>query len=233
MTAKVHKYEGEKISVTWEGTRCTHAAECLRWLPSVFDVGHRPWVQSKNADADEVAETVMLCPTGALHFTRKDGGEPEPKPEDNVIVVMPNGPLYVRADAVILTPEKEVMLEDTRVALCRCGQSGNKPFCDNSHRRTHFRDQGVMQENKLLTDDPPPGTTRLSITANRNASFRVQGPVTIHFFDGTEVVGNRCSLCRCGHSRNKPFCDATHKEIGFETDSTALETHAEKECPSD
>ena len=216
MTAKVHEYHDEKISVTWDGVRCIHAAECLRWLPAVFDNEKKPWVQPANADADDVAETVMLCPSGALHFTRQDGGEPEP--EDNVIVVMPDGPLYVRADAVMLSPEKEVTLEDTRIALCRCGQSASKPFCDNSHRRTRFRDPGRLQENKLLTDDPPPDTLRLSITANRNGSYRLQGPLTIHFLDGTDVTGNRCSLCRCGQSKNKPFCDGTHKEIGFVTE---------------
>jgi CDGSH-type Zn-finger protein/uncharacterized Fe-S cluster protein YjdI len=215
MSPKVHKYDSERISVTWDAGRCIHAAECLRWLPAVFDTDKTPWVQPRNAEPDDVAETVMLCPTGALHYSRKDGGEAEPKPEDNVILVMPNGPLYVHADAVMLSPEKEVTLEDTRIALCRCGESGNKPFCDNSHLRTSFRDHGVMKENKLLTDDPPPETTRLTLTPNRNGSLRVQGPVTIHFLDGTDITGNRCSLCRCGHSKNKPFCDGTHKEIGF------------------
>ena len=215
MTAKLHEYHDDHISVTWDAARCIHAAECLRWLPAVFDNDQKPWVQPDKADADNVAEIVALCPTGALHFRRKDGGDPESKPDENVIVVMPDGPLYVSADAVMLSPEKDVTLEDTRIAICRCGQSAHKPFCDNSHLRSNFRDPGTLQENKLLTDDPPTETTRLSITANRNGSYRLSGPVTIHFLDGTDITGNRCSLCRCGQSKNKPFCDATHKEVGF------------------
>ncbi len=231
---KVHEYHNDRISVTWDGARCIHAAECLRALPQVFNVGKRPWVQPDRASADEVAEAVMSCPTGALHFTRKDGGPAEPKPAENLIAIERNGPLYVQGDVVMLTPEREVMLEDTRLALCRCGQSKIKPFCDNAHLRAHFRDAGEFKENRLLSDGPPPETRRLSIVAMRNGSFRLQGPMTIYFPDGTELTGNRCALCRCGHSNIKPFCDATHKTIGFNTEeSKDVVQHLDKECPAE
>ena len=49
-------------------------------------------------------------------------------------------------------------------------------------------------------------------------SFRVERA-------GTEEVIDRASiaLCRCGHSKNKPFCDSTHKEIGFEAPAAEIE----------
>jgi CDGSH-type Zn-finger protein len=47
--------------------------------------------------------------------------------------------LFVRGHVRIVDPDGRLIGEDTRVALCRCGASGNKPFCDGSHRRIGFR----------------------------------------------------------------------------------------------
>ncbi len=51
-----------------------------------------------------------------------------------------NGPLLVRGDMKLLDPEgREFNLEGkTNVALCRCGHSENKPFCDGSHKKVGF-----------------------------------------------------------------------------------------------
>ena len=55
-----------------------------------------------------------------------------------------------------------------------------------------------------------------SITVRANGSLRVKGAVLIGA-DG-EVITDResYSLCRCGHSQDKPFCDGAHRECGFE-----------------
>jgi CDGSH-type Zn-finger protein len=52
---------------------------------------------------------------------------------------VPDGPLYVRGELEILDAEGGVVASGTRFALCRCGQSANKPFCDNAHRAAGFR----------------------------------------------------------------------------------------------
>ena len=65
-------------------------------LPEVFQPESRPWVKVDAATADKIAEVVMTCPTGALHFERLDGGPQEPQPEETTINARPNGPLYVR-----------------------------------------------------------------------------------------------------------------------------------------
>jgi len=58
--------------------------------------------------------------------------------------------------------------------------------------------------------------TPVKITAIPNGPLLVEGRVTIKRPDGTEEIKEtKCHLCRCGHSANKPFCDATHKKIGF------------------
>jgi hypothetical protein len=107
--------------------------------PQVFDSMRRPWVDLEGADADEVAEVVMSCPTGALHFRRLDGGEEETATESVTVQERPNGPLFLRGRVQIVSEDRRVVREDTRVALCRCGNSGNKPFCDGTHRKVGFR----------------------------------------------------------------------------------------------
>jgi 3-phenylpropionate/trans-cinnamate dioxygenase ferredoxin subunit len=49
-----------------------------------------------------------------------------------------NGPLIVKGPVAILDSQGEVMREADQVALCRCGQSSNKPFCDGMHSKTGF-----------------------------------------------------------------------------------------------
>ena len=110
----------------------------------MFDPTARPWVEIEGADPDEIAETVLLCPTGALHFERLDDGPQEEPWEPTVVEPRANGPLFVRGRLSITTPDGEVR-EDTRVALCRCGGSGNKPFCDNTHRTIGFRAEGTAR----------------------------------------------------------------------------------------
>ena len=85
-------YYGKNIDVTFDPKRCIHAAECVNNLPEVFDTSRRPWILTDNADAGEVAQVVVRCPTGALHFIRKDGGKPEAALEKSKVMVMADGP---------------------------------------------------------------------------------------------------------------------------------------------
>ena len=133
------EYRNGEIVVHWEPRYCIHTGNCLRALPEVFDRDARPWVKVDGATADKIAEAVMLCPTGALHYERLDGGPQEAQPEQTTITERPNGPLYVRGNVRITGPDGTVIREATRVALCRCGHSENKPFCDLSHRKVGFR----------------------------------------------------------------------------------------------
>ena len=65
-------YPGKRIVVTFDGEVCRHAAECVRGLPEVFDTKQRPWIQPDNAPADQVAEVVRRCPSGALQYRLVD-----------------------------------------------------------------------------------------------------------------------------------------------------------------
>ena len=132
-------YRNDRIAVAWEPKLCIHAGSCFRVLPEVFQPQSRPWVKVDAATADRVAEAVMTCPTGALHFERLDAGLQEPQPEEAAISMWPNGPLLVRGRVRVVGSDGHLIREATRVALCRCGHSENKPFCDGSHSRVGFR----------------------------------------------------------------------------------------------
>jgi CDGSH-type Zn-finger protein len=169
--------------------------------------------------------------------------------------------------------------------LCRCGKSGNKPFCDDSHLEEpkvdvqERADHGPRSERAdvfqntedgtVITDDlsicskagyckdrftgvwqmlgssDPAIRERMQrmvelcpsgrlawadseeasehepryepeIAAFRNGPYFVRGGVRVVGADGEPYeVRNRQTLCRCGYSQNKPFCDGSHKIVGF------------------
>ena len=122
-------YTAPEVTVFYDRSRCRHYAECIRGLPQVFNPGRRPWIRADLADADTVAEVVRRCPTGALHY-RLLAETPEEPPHPTVITPDPRGPLLVRGDLVLDTPEGP--LAETRAALCACGRTRNQPFCDGA-----------------------------------------------------------------------------------------------------
>ncbi len=214
----LHVYHGEETDVTWDAKRCTHEAECLRRLGVVFDRRRRPWVLPDSAPADQVAETITHCPTGALHFIRKDGGTAEAADTLNVVSLDVDGPLFVRGEIIIETPEREVVLKDMRAALCRCGASKNKPFCDNTHEEIGFQQNGMLGENEVEVEATASKSGPLRIVPSRNGPFELYGPFMLRGKDQKGYKGSSAQLCRCGGSSNKPFCDGTHLRNRFESE---------------
>lgn len=131
-------YRNGAIEVQWEPALCIHTRSCVHELGEVFDPTARPWIDVDAAEPDAIAKTVLGCPTGALHFRRLDGGPQESPAEEVTVEPRPDGPLFVRGRLKIVDADGRVIREDTRLALCRCGASENKPFCDGSHRRVGF-----------------------------------------------------------------------------------------------
>lgn len=218
------------------------------------------------------------------------------------ITVTKNGP-YLISGAVPLQREtiiadaenvperwnRTAVLEHTaQYALCRCGQSGNQPFCDGTHLRCGFDgtetadNGGFVDIAKLYSgptlelldnvelcasasfcqraggtwaqvaqsDDPARRALAIEIAGNCPAGrlvvrdkssgeiieqkfapaisvtddpphevsgpLWVKGGVAIQSVAGVQYeVRNRVTLCRCGQSRNKPFCDGSHCEAKF------------------
>jgi uncharacterized Fe-S cluster protein YjdI/CDGSH-type Zn-finger protein len=122
-------YAAPEVTVFYDRGRCRHYAEGVRGLPQVFDPTRRPWIRAHLADPNGIAEVVRRCPTGALHY-RLLAEEPEEPTHPTIITPDPRGPLLVRGDLVLDTPEGP--LRETRAALCACGQTSTQPFCDGA-----------------------------------------------------------------------------------------------------
>ncbi len=205
-------YETDAIAVHWESSRCIHTARCLQALPQVFDVRRRPWVDVGAANAEDLAAAVRTCPTGALRYTRTDGAPQEEPQRPTIAVPIPDGPLLVMGDLRVQDPEGETITEETRLTLCRCGNSRNQPFCDNSHIAGGFESSEFVP--KLKAPPPPEAEAAgpTTITATRDGSLHFEGHTVVMSPDGgTLAESGDLWLCRCGKSAGKPFCDGTHK----------------------
>lgn len=213
MADTTHSFRGKSITVRFDATRCLHAGECVRGLPQVFDPRRRPWVDADAAEAERIAEVVRRCPTGALTYERTDGGEPEAAPRHNRARLVPNGPLEVRGRIELRAPDGRVIATETRASLCRCGASRRKPYCDNSHATAEFVDGGRLPD--LPEDAQRGGGEALVVELRADGPLHLSGAMWICGADGHEAQANELWLCRCGASGTRPFCDGTHKKLGF------------------
>jgi CDGSH-type Zn-finger protein len=224
---------------------------------------------------------------------------PDPRNESMKITVRKNGPYHVSGGIPLKTMEvgyddegncrtwnetKTYPSQHQQYALCRCGHSKEKPFCDGAHAPAHFvgteagdrkpfqKGAGITPgpfltladnehlcahagfcqraggiENLVTSSDPearetaieeggncPSGRRVISDTATGEAiepdleksiaviedpvhgkpgPLWVQGGIPVIAVDGRAYeVRNRVTLCRCGKSKNKPFCDGSHLE---------------------
>ena len=131
------EYATDEIVVEWEPRLCFHSRNCVRSLPQVFDESRRPWVQVDAASADEVEAAVARCPSGALR-TRRVGAPRANGTEPTQVCASAGGPLLVSGGVRIFAADGNLLYEGEKAALCRCGRSGNKPFCDGTHKTVGF-----------------------------------------------------------------------------------------------
>jgi len=131
------EYATDEIVVEWEPRLCFHSHNCVRSLPQVFDESRRPWVEVGAAAADEIEAAVALCPSGALR-TRRPRAHEAGRPNETRVCASLNGPLLVSGGVRVVDADGNVLFEGERAALCRCGGSANKPFCDGTHKTNGF-----------------------------------------------------------------------------------------------
>lgn len=138
-------YSNEAITVVWKPNSCIHSTLCWKGLIAVFNPQERPWVKMNGATTEQIIEQVRKCPSGALSYFRNDGSGAG---DENIVSeaasvlkveVSPNGPYLIQTECVIFHSNGKEELKKGKVALCRCGSSGNKPYCDGTHRKIDFK----------------------------------------------------------------------------------------------
>jgi len=204
---------GKTSIIEFDAQKCVHSRHCVLDRPDVFVPNvEGAWIHPDAATADDLVALARNCPSGAIVTRRLDGGAEESPPKVNTVRVLENGPLAVRAELAIRGTAVGL-----RATLCRCGQSKNKPYCDGSHAGAGFTATGEppTRESAPL----PVRAGAVEVTPVPNGPLKLKGPMEV--VSGTGHTINRADelyLCRCGHSKTKPYCDGSHKALGFIAD---------------
>jgi len=208
--------EGREVTLVFDSRRCIHSRGCVLGEPGVF-IANKPgdWIYPDTATPERLSLVAVNCPSGAISVRRRDGVQEMPPPV-NVVRVRENGPLAFHGELDIVGhPPGDAA--PYRATLCRCGQSRNKPFCDGSHNEAKFQATG---EPATRDSQPLPlRNGRLRVAPQRNGPLEVSGNLELCAGTGRTVdrLGG-ARFCRCGQSKDKPFCDGSHVLAGFEAE---------------
>ncbi|MFN4246193.1 MAG: (4Fe-4S)-binding protein [Flavipsychrobacter sp.] len=137
-------YTNGEITITWKPNQCIHSKLCWTGLAEVFNPRERPWIKMDAATTASIIAQVEKCPSGALSYFRNDEKIENKNPEvdvDTIVEVAANGPLLVYGNITIKNKNGEEVKKNKVTALCRCGASGNKPYCDGTHVKIGFKDE--------------------------------------------------------------------------------------------
>ncbi|MGB5204962.1 MAG: (4Fe-4S)-binding protein [Eudoraea sp.] len=135
----IKEYSKGDLTVVWKPKKCIHSAICVNTLPKVYDPNKKPWIEPENATIDELKSQINKCPSGALTYTMKEETKNSEEVTKNTRVdVMANGPLLVHGTLEVKDASGKTESKSGVTALCRCGASANKPYCDGAHKQIDF-----------------------------------------------------------------------------------------------
>ncbi|HLO70021.1 MAG TPA: (4Fe-4S)-binding protein [Flavipsychrobacter sp.] len=137
-------YTNGEITITWKPNQCIHSKLCWTGLAEVFNPRERPWIKMDAATTASIIAQVEKCPSGALSYFRNEEKIENKNPEvdvDTIVEVAANGPLLVYGNITIKNKNGEEIKKNKVTALCRCGASANKPYCDGTHVKIGFKDE--------------------------------------------------------------------------------------------
>jgi uncharacterized Fe-S cluster protein YjdI len=141
----VKKYSNGEVTIVWKPGQCIHSAICWKHphgLSTVFNPHERPWIKPEAGSTTDIINQVKKCPSGALsYFMNETEIENQQTNTQNTrIELIPNGPYVVTGNFCIVDANGGEKQGNETLALCRCGGSTNKPFCDGSHVKNGFND---------------------------------------------------------------------------------------------
>ncbi|MEI6900729.1 MAG: (4Fe-4S)-binding protein [Bacteroidota bacterium] len=142
------EYSNGEITVFWRSELCIHSANCLLTLPRVFSNRRKPWINLAGAESKEIMKAVDTCPSRALTYLKsntfriqKPRKTKKQTPKFARIQIMKDGPALVTGNFIVRDgAKKKIKLDSEVAALCRCGHSEKKPFCDGTHLIKGFKD---------------------------------------------------------------------------------------------
>lgn len=148
MSLETLKYTNGEVTVVWKPNVCIHSTLCWKGLGEVFKPRERPWIKMDGAGTEQIIEQVRKCPSGALSYFLNKETEPSADADPATVVseaahllkveVSPNGPYLIKTECLIVHADGKEETKTGTVALCRCGASSKKPYCDGTHRKIDF-----------------------------------------------------------------------------------------------
>lgn len=132
------EYTNEEVTIVWQPDLCSHSANCVKGLPDVFDTKKRPWINAHGENTQAIIDQVKQCPSGALTTYQNNKKEKSESELTVKVSLAMNGPILVKGPIQLENAVGEIITTGKSCALCRCGGSANKPFCDGTHNKIGF-----------------------------------------------------------------------------------------------
>lgn len=145
---EVKEFSNGEITVFWRSEMCIHSANCLITLPEVFNAKKKPWINIHASNSKEIMSIIDTCPSRALTYlksskfiTSKPRVTPKKKAKFARVQILKNGPALITGNFIVRdSKKKKIKVENEVAAICRCGGSKKKPFCDGTHQTIGFKD---------------------------------------------------------------------------------------------
>lgn len=141
MAKETLRYTKDDLTVIWKPGQCIHSTLCWKGLVSVFNPKARPWVNMEGSSAERIMEQVKKCPSGALSYELNNAiTETKESVDANMlnIEILKNGPILIKTECRITHSDGSTEIKQGSTALCRCGGSSAKPYCDGTHNKIGF-----------------------------------------------------------------------------------------------
>ena len=136
-------FQGEGITIYDDRSICAHIGNCADNLAKVFKLRQEPWIAPTAEATEAIARVIATCPSGALSFALSGSDATVEEGHAPGVTASTNGPYFVGGSVPVTSPDGTPYEVRARFALCHCGGSGNKPFCDGTHWSNGFKAYGI------------------------------------------------------------------------------------------